>query len=225
MIIRICHSHSRTVRMKPAQRPVVAARKAPRQRRSRQLVEDILEAAIRVLSREGAGRFTTARVAETAGVSVGSLYQYFPNKEAILFRLQTDEWKRTSDLMHSILADTSLEPLDRLRATVAAFFLSEWEEASLRVALGDAAPSYKKAPEVEDHRKAGRERLRQFMAELLPDASVKERRFATDILVTTMSVVGKKVSEQSRSRAEVEAWSRAIGEMLCAYSTRLMSRI
>lgn len=209
--------------MKPAQKPVVAARKAPRQRRSRQLVEDILEAAIRVLSREGAGRFTTARVAETAGVSVGSLYQYFPNKEAILFRLQTDEWQRTGALLHSILADTSRMPLERLRATVAAFFLSEWEEASLRIALGDAAPSYRKAPEVKDHRKAGQERSRRFMAELLPQASPKQRRFATDVVMTTMSVVGKKVSEQSRSRAEVEAWSRAIAEMLCAYLSRLMS--
>src|SRR3954465_4001587 len=140
--------------MKPTPKPVVSARKAPRQRRSKQLVEDILEAAIRVLSREGANRFTTARVAETAGVSVGSLYQYFPNKEAILFRLQTDEWKRTGELMHSILADTGRSPLERLRATVQAFFVSEWEEAALRVALGDAAPSYRKASEVKEHRRA-----------------------------------------------------------------------
>src|ERR1700733_9416317 len=109
--------------MKIPKKPLIAARKAPRQSRSARLVEDILEAAIRVLSREGAQRFTTARVAETAGVSVGSLYQYFPNKEAILFRLQTDEWRRPSELMHSILADPGRAPLDRLRDTVQAFFL------------------------------------------------------------------------------------------------------
>ena len=211
--------------MKPAAKPVVSARKSPRQRRSRQLVEDILEAAIRVLSREGASRFTTARVAETAGVSVGSLYQYFPNKEAILFRLQTDEWKRTGDLMHSILTDTSRPPLGRLRATVEAFFLSEWEEAALRIALADAAPSYRKAPEVKEHRKEGRERSRRFMMELLPNASPKERRFAADFLMTTMSVVGKKVSEQARSQAEVAAWGKAMGDMLCAHLTRLMTGI
>jgi AcrR family transcriptional regulator len=211
--------------MKTPAKPVVSARKAPRQRRSRQLVEAILEAAIRVLSREGAHRFTTARVAETAGVSVGSLYQYFPNKEAILFRLQTDEWQRTGELMHSILADRGRPPLERLRATVQAFFLSEWEEAALRVALGDAAPSYRKAPEVEAHRRAGQERSRRFMAELLPDATPKERRFATDFVMTTMKVMGKKVSEQSRSRAEVEAWAQAMGEMLCAYLSGPVSGI
>ena len=203
--------------MKPAPKPIVSARKAPRQKRSKQLVEDILEAAIRVLSHEGAKRFTTARVAETAGVSVGSLYQYFPNKEAILFRLQTDEWKRTGELLHSILTDTSRPPLERLRTTVQAFFLSEWEEAALRVALGDAAPSYRKAPEVKDHRKEGRELAQRFMAELLPDLAPKERRFTADVVMTTMSVMGKKVSEQSRSKAEVEAWAFGVGEMLCAY--------
>jgi len=48
------------------------------------------------LAKEGAQRFTTARVAERAGVSVGSVYQYFPNNAAILFRLQTDEWRISS---------------------------------------------------------------------------------------------------------------------------------
>jgi AcrR family transcriptional regulator len=203
--------------MKPAKKPVISARKSPRQSRSTQLVDAILEAAIRVLSREGAQRFTTARVAEAAGVSVGSLYQYFPNKEAILFRLQTDEWQRTGELLHSILTDSTRAPLDRLRATVRAFFLSEWDEAALRIALGDAAPSYREAPEVQNHRKAGRDRSLRFLGEVLPGASMKERRFAADVVMTTMSVVGKKVSEQSRSTAEVEAWSVAMGEMLCAY--------
>ena len=203
--------------MKRTPKPVVSARKAPRQRRSKQLVEDILEAAIRVLSREGANRFTTARVAETAGVSVGSLYQYFPNKEAILFRLQTDEWKRTSELMRAILADTRRSPWERLRATVQAFFLSEWEEAALRIALGDAAPSYREAPEVKEHRKEGRQRSRRFMAELLPDVPPRKRQFVSDVVMTTMSVVGKKVSEQSRSRTEVEAWSAEVAQMLCSY--------
>jgi AcrR family transcriptional regulator len=221
MIRRIRHSHSSRTPMKAPKKPVISPRKSPRQSRSTQLVDDILEAAIRVLSREGAQRFTTARVAEAAGVSVGSLYQYFPNKEAILFRLQTDEWQRTGDLLHSILTDMSRTPLDRLRAAVQAFFLSEWDEASLRVALGDAAPSYREAPEVQDHRRSGLKRSLRFMAEVLPDASLKERRFAADVIKTTMSVVGKKVSEQAHSRAEVAAWSVEMGEMLCAYLSRL----
>jgi len=58
-------------------------RKAPRQQRSRVTVDVIVEAATRVLARRGWARFTTNEIAAVAGVSVGSLYQYFPNKLAI----------------------------------------------------------------------------------------------------------------------------------------------
>lgn len=71
-------------RSRSRQTPRLSSRKEPRQARSTQLVADILEAAVRVLAREGAHRFTTARVAETAGISIGSLYQYFPDKIAIV---------------------------------------------------------------------------------------------------------------------------------------------
>src|ERR1700677_2623492 len=112
--------------------PVISARKAPRQARSTRLVEDTLEAAVRILARDGARRFTTARVAEAAGVSVGSLYQYFPNKEAILFRLQADEWRQTMSQLKRILIDPSTPAPRRIRAAVRAFFRSECDEAAFR---------------------------------------------------------------------------------------------
>lgn len=59
-------------------------RKTPSQRRSQVTVEAILDATLQVLRREGLARFTTTRVAEVAGVSVGTLYQYFPNKRALV---------------------------------------------------------------------------------------------------------------------------------------------
>jgi AcrR family transcriptional regulator len=59
-------------------------RKTPRQARSASTVEAIIEAAARILEREGHGGFSTNAVAETAGVSIGSLYQYFPRKEALI---------------------------------------------------------------------------------------------------------------------------------------------
>lgn len=65
-------------------RPVTVPRKAPRQTRSRATVEAILTATARVLVQEGFERTTTNRIAQVAGVSVGSLYQYFPNKQALV---------------------------------------------------------------------------------------------------------------------------------------------
>ncbi len=195
----------------------ISPRKLPRQARSTRLVEDTLEAAIRVLTRDGAQRFTTARVAEAAGVSVGPLYQYFPNKEAILFRLQTDEWQRTGALLDGIMGDATREPEQRLRDMVVAFFRSEWEEAALRTALGDAAPAYRDAPEVAAHRRAGRRRSVRFMAQLLPGATPQVRRFTGELVMGVTSAMGKTVSERARSVAEVDAWSVAIADMLCAY--------
>src|SRR5690349_24884202 len=107
----------------------ISSRKQPKQARSADLVATILEASIQVLAKEGAARFTTVRVAEKAGVSVGSLYQYFPNKAAILFRLQSDEWRQTTDLLKRILEDASKPPPERLRLLVHAFIRSECEEA------------------------------------------------------------------------------------------------
>jgi AcrR family transcriptional regulator len=207
--------------MKHPQTPLISARKRPRQARSTHLVAAILEAATRVLAHHGAQRFTTARVAEEAGVSVGSLYQYFPNKQSILFRLQTDEWQQTSTLLDRILTDESLSPQQRLRSISLAFFRSECEEAELRVALKDAAPLYRDVPETREHRAAGKRRVLKFMRELLPEASAGERTFAADLVMTAMSAVGKAVSEQNRSRSEVDRMATAMGEMFCVYLERL----
>ena len=65
-----------------------SARRIPRQDRSRQTVEAVLAAVPLVVKRHGAGYVTTNRIAEVAGVSIGSLYQYFPDKRSIFSALQ-----------------------------------------------------------------------------------------------------------------------------------------
>ena len=209
--------------MKRPKTPRLSSRKQPQQARSSRLVADILEAAMQVLVREGARRFTTARVAERAGISVGSLYQYFPNKEAILFRLQADEWTQTTTLLHGILDDRGLAPPDRLRAVVRAFFRSECEEAALRGALGDAAPLYRDAPETLAQRRTGKRRVVDFMREALPGVAPATRARAADVILLSMEAVGKAVSEEGRPLAEVDRIAVAAGDMFCAYLDRLNS--
>jgi AcrR family transcriptional regulator len=206
------------------QTPRISVRKQPKQQRSAQLVDDILEAAIRVLAREGAQRFTTARVAETAGVSIGSLYQYFPNKGAILFRLQSDEWRRTSDMLQSILADKGRTPQERLRAVALAFFRSECEEADLRRALHDAAPLIRDAPESHDLVAAGMRRVSLFMRETIPGLTKAERGRAAEIIMMALGSVGKEVSELGRPAAEVDRLALEMGDMFCAYLDRLIAK-
>jgi AcrR family transcriptional regulator len=204
--------------------PRIASRKQPKQARSTDLVAAILEAAVQVLAKEGAARFTTVRVAEKAGVSVGSLYQYFPNKAAILFRLQSDEWRQTTALLRDILEDGSKAPLARLRILVRAFIRSECEEAAVRVALDDAAPLYREAPEAKAARASGEGIVRAFMREALPKASDATRAMAGALITTTLSAVGKQFSETRRTEAEIEAYAVAMADMFCAYLLRLDRR-
>ncbi|MER8555327.1 TetR family transcriptional regulator [Mesorhizobium sp. M0976] len=197
--------------------PRISSRKQPKQARSAELVAAILEAAVQVLAREGAQRFTTARVAEKAGVSVGSLYQYFPNKAAILFRLQSDEWRQTTDLLRDILEDIRKPPLERLRGLVHAFLRSECDEAAVRVALDDAAPLYRDAPEAQAARASGDRTIQLFMQEALPNAAQATRELAGDLVMTTLSTVGKQFSEAPRTPAEIEAYADAMADMFCVY--------
>lgn len=199
----------------------ISSRKQPKQARSTELVGAILEAAVQVLATEGAQRFTTARVAEKAGVSVGSLYQYFPNKAAILFRLQADEWRRTTDQWEVILGDAKMPPHDRLRTLVHAFIRSEIEEAAVRVALNDAAPLYRDAPEAAEVRAAGDGIIETFMREALPTASEETRQLAGDLITSTMSAVGRQFSEMRPTEGEAKVYAGAMADMFCAYLMRL----
>lgn len=207
--------------MENRQIPQISSRKQPRQARSTELVAAILEAATQVLAKEGAQRFTTARVAEKAGVSVGSVYQYFPNKAAILFRLQSDEWRQTTKILRGILEDARKPPPERLRALVHAFIRSECEEANMRVALNDAAPLYRDAPEARAAKAASNGILEPFMRETLPNAPDSTRALAGSLITATLSTVGKAFSETSRTSAEIEAYANAMADMFCAYIAEL----
>ena len=211
----------RTPLMNDRQRAQLSSRKSPKQARSNDLVAAILEAAIQVLAREGAQRFTTTRVAERAGVSVGSVYQYFPNKASILFRLQSDEWRQTSAMLHATLQDARRPPLERLRRLVHAFVKSECDEAGMRVALSDAAPLYRDAPEAREVRAASAGVLAAFMREVLPEATPATRELAGELIKTTLSAVGKEFSEAPRTAREIARYSDAMADMFCAYLTNL----
>src|SRR5262249_15323252 len=137
--------------------------------------------------------------------------------EAILFRLQTEEWRQTMGELDRILDDASVPPLERLRAAVLMFFRSECDEAAFRSALEEAAPLYREAPESRAHNEGSRQRMELFMKDALPRATARDRIFAADLIGTVMSSVGKAVSSQNRARPEVDKLAAAIGDMFCSY--------
>ena len=91
-----------------------SARRRPRQRRARQTVDAILDAVVRVLKREGFGAVTTNRVAEVAGVSIGSVYQYFPNKQAIFVALHQRHIEQVDRMVETKLVEHAASSLDEL---------------------------------------------------------------------------------------------------------------
>src|SRR4051794_26717233 len=92
-------------------------RKRPRQARAQATVEAILEATVQILDREGLEAATTTRIAEVAGVSIGSLYQYFSHRDAILNALQDREFARALTLMQEILGQGNLDQTPRATVT------------------------------------------------------------------------------------------------------------
>jgi AcrR family transcriptional regulator len=202
-------------------KPLLSPRKTPKQARSSGLVSAILEAALRVLEQEGAQRFTTARVAEKAGISVGSLYQYFPNKAAILFQLQSEEWQRTAQQWQAILEDTDRSPPERLRTLVHVFLRSECDEAAVRGALNDAAPLLRDGPERCRTGATDESAMEAFIREVLPEASDASRRLAADLVETTLTEVGEQFSGEPRTDVEIQAYAGAMADMFEAYLHRL----
>ncbi len=91
-------SLSVTRRLKP--------RKTPSQRRGVETRDVILEAAAQVLEAHGYDKTTTNRVAERAGVSIGTIYEYYPNKDALLSDLQAKYGKQTYNTFIQVLTDT-----------------------------------------------------------------------------------------------------------------------
>ncbi len=89
-------------------------RRKPKQARARATADSILEAAVQVLQRDGAAGFNTNHVAERAGVSIGTLYQYFPGKEAILLAAAKREMEKPDAGGHRSLLEALIRALETL---------------------------------------------------------------------------------------------------------------
>ena len=87
----------------------------------------------------------------------------------------------------------------------------------MRVALNDAAPLYRGAPEAQEARASGERTVQVFMREALPEASEATRAIAGELITTTLTTVGKRFSETPRTPAEIERYANALADMFCAY--------
>ncbi|GAA3542365.1 TetR family transcriptional regulator [Aeromicrobium flavum] len=105
----------------------MALRKQPRQQRSRDMVDRIVDAARDVLVADGYDRLTTNRVADRAGVSPGSLYQYFPDKASIVEEVTARYVDRLAEDVVAALVDHVHEDPQAMARTTAVALLSALE--------------------------------------------------------------------------------------------------
>jgi AcrR family transcriptional regulator len=122
-------------------RPRTTPRKQPRQQRSQATVEVILDATARVLCTIGYDRASTNRVALAAGVSVGSLYQYFPSKEALVAALVERHVEEMLQLVRAKLAEVASAPLPvAVRTMIDAMFAAHAVDPKLHKVLIEQVP-------------------------------------------------------------------------------------
>lgn len=120
------------------ERPLAAlkARKTPIQSRSRVTVDAIFEATLQVLIRDGMKGLTTTRVAERAGVSVGTMYQYFPNKQALVYALNERYLMALAERIEATCAAEAGKPLGQMiEALIETYWQAKTERADVTRAL------------------------------------------------------------------------------------------
>ena len=119
----------------------VKPRKLPAQERAKFTVNAIKEAATHILVEQGYEKFTTNKVAERAGVSIGSLYQYFPRKESLIAAIKEDHFSQLRDLMLAAYQQTLDKPLSEVaKAFVLAALEGHMIEPDLHRVLSHELP-------------------------------------------------------------------------------------
>jgi len=176
-------------------------RKTPVQARSTVTVEAISEATIQVLLSHGPERLTTTRGADRAGVSVGTLYQYFPNKQSLLYAVFEDHLAKVASAVEAACDRACHQPLaDMLRQVVEAFVDVKIERMDISVALYKVSADVGGAELV----KKMSQRYRKVIEAMLRTATDTESlpdKFAIDLMIAAMSGAMRSTLEAGASKA------------------------
>jgi AcrR family transcriptional regulator len=199
--------------------PDRSPRKQPQQRRSREMQARILEASLRVLHDEGALGFTTTRVALEAGISVGSLYQYFPNKHALVAALHERDIAEGAARVQAILRVAGETPRQKLRELVWWFFSTEAQEAAtLGAATGDIQVFLRDGMSDSAHAGLIAEAVRSFTTFIDASSTIErtpaDRDHAAKFAMVTIESIGKALAAQRPSPETIRAWADDTASML-----------
>ncbi|HEX3437054.1 MAG TPA: TetR/AcrR family transcriptional regulator [Pseudacidobacterium sp.] len=178
-------------------------RKTPVQARSTVTVEAISEATIQVLLNHGAERLTTTRVAERAGVSVGTLYQYYPNKQSMLFAVLENHLNNVAARVEAACESACHKPLaEMIKEMVEAFVDAKMERADIsvalyRIAVGVGGPTLIKQINQRLRKTA------EAMLETAPNVKSPPDKFAIEIMLSAMAGAMRSLLEAGPTPATV----------------------
>jgi AcrR family transcriptional regulator len=165
-------------------------RKSASQKRSKAMVETLLDATARVLTREGYDRASTNRIAETAGVSVGSLYQYFPNKEALVAALVARHNRELLELVrHAVKKVALLDLATAMRELVRAAVDAHLVDPALHRIFAEQVPRMGQLAKIESLQQEAFRLMRSYLEERRDEISVRDLDATTKICVTTVEAL------------------------------------
>src|SRR5262249_40590038 len=149
---------------KMPRKPLTNPRKHASQERSRATVDALIEATARILVREGFDRASTNRIADQAGVSVGSLYQYFPGKDALVAAVIDRHRDELSKVARGALAKASGQPIRQaIRTLVAAAIEAHRIDPRLHRVLAEQIPRTGRLEKVETFSRANYSLFRAYL--------------------------------------------------------------
>ena len=198
----------------------VNPRKHPEQDRSRATVDTILSAAAHVLVKAGYEAFTTNRVAERAGVSIGSLYQYFPNKDALLSELMKRhlaEIEASLDFAMQDITNVSLEQL--IRTAVEKNVRSHLIDPDLHRVLSEEVPQLGHLDWKKEQARRIDDRVRALLQMKQNEIRVPDLDLAVYIVTrTTEAVIHYGVSQRQKD-FNSGVLAEEVSRMLIGYLT------
>jgi AcrR family transcriptional regulator len=173
-----------------ARRPQTNPRKIASQKRSRLTVDALLEATARVLIKEGYDRASTNRIAAVAGVSIGSLYQYFPSKEALVAAVIERHTQELSQVVHDALIKVAARPIEvGARELVAAAIAAHRVDPRLHRVLAEQVPRTGRLENIDAVERYARGLFRGYLEAHRSEIEVADLDLAAFILATTVEAL------------------------------------
>ncbi|MBV1920136.1 MAG: TetR/AcrR family transcriptional regulator [Pseudomonadales bacterium] len=165
-------------------------RKMASQARSKQTIEFILQAAAQVLEDKGYDKATTDRIAEKAGVSIGTLYQYFPNKDSIFVELRVRHIRVIETIFDTLLQlKPENEPLtsDMLKLLISSMIDHNLNENQQHQSIEDAIPKTELLQKVESEIHANISEKANTLLSSIPNLRVTQIDLAVAIIFQTLA--------------------------------------